>query len=49
MVSIEKVVKFIVVDVLINESFVGYSLEEKVEKMNVEGDLEMVIIICNFY
>ncbi len=48
-VSIEKVAKFTVADVLTNESFAGYSLEEKAEKMNAEGDLETAIIIRNLY
>ncbi|MDM4150660.1 hypothetical protein QSV48_07040 [Enterococcus faecalis] len=48
-VSIEKVAKIIVADVLTNESFAGYSLEEKAEKMNAEGDLETAIIIRNLY
>ena len=48
-VSIEKVAKLTVADVLTNESFAGYSLEEKAEKMNAEGDLETAIIIRNLY
>ena len=48
-VSIEKVAKFIVAAVLTNERFAGYSLEEKAEKMNAEGDLETAIIIRNLY
>ena len=48
-VSIEKVAKFTVADVFTNESFAGYSLEEKAEKMNAEGDLETAIIIRNLY
>lgn len=47
--SVQKAQTFTVEDVLTNESFSGYSLSEKAEKMNASGEEETVIILQNLY
>ncbi|MGG5358641.1 MULTISPECIES: hypothetical protein [unclassified Enterococcus] len=47
--SVQKAQTFTVEDVLTNETFSGYSLSEKAEKMNASGEEETVIILQNLY
>ncbi|MFV0561011.1 MAG: hypothetical protein ACK5NA_09935 [Enterococcus sp.] len=47
--SIEKAKSFEVKDVLTNETFSGYSLVEKAEKMSATGEEETIIVIQNLY
>lgn len=46
---VEEVVEFKVQDELTKEFYIGYSLIEKAERMNAEGQAEAAIIIRNLY
>ncbi|MBP2100201.1 hypothetical protein [Enterococcus rivorum] len=48
-ISIEKVKQFKVQDELTKDVFSGYSLLEKAERMEAEGEPEAAIIIRNLY
>lgn len=47
--SIEEAQSFKIEDPLTHESFGGYSLLEKAEKMNGDGPIEKVLVIRNLY
>ena len=48
-IHVEQVKEFTVEDVLTKEVFGGYSLVEKAQKMNAEGEEEAAIILRNLY
>ena len=47
--SVEEAKSFQIEDPLTHESFGGYSLTEKAEKMNGNGPIEKVLVIRNLY
>ncbi|MFC4771635.1 hypothetical protein [Enterococcus hermanniensis] len=47
--SVEEAQAFQIEDPLTHESFGGYSLKEKAEKMNGNGPIEKVVVIRNLY
>ena len=47
--SVEEAQSFQIEDPLTHESFGGYSLTEKAEKMNGNGPIEKVLVIRNLY
>lgn len=47
--AVETAQRFVVEDELTKEKFIGFSLEEKAEKMDAEEKKEKVIVIKNLY